>query len=238
MSEPTNLFWYSSVVVQLLFCMHLLWTRLARKHPIFTLYLGCSVVRSLIAVQFTVASNGALPRGYTYFWLWSEPVLLLLQIAVALEVHAGMWKEQADVVKPARTLLYFSLLTAVVFAAIPMKAELRRFSPVHLRAVMQFEFLSKRYVSTVLAVFLVLSAVLYLVTIRNSLKSSLLRHESMLAAYLGIYAICYFVGNMGWTTAPLINHYMLSALNSACATSHRCFLRALSGRSRKFFAQD
>ena len=95
MSEPTNLFWYSSVTVQLLFCAHLLWTGLAKQHPVFTLYLGCAVARSLAAFYFTAGHGSVLPISYTYFWLWSEPVLLLLQIAVTLEVHAGMWKEYA-----------------------------------------------------------------------------------------------------------------------------------------------
>lgn len=211
MSEPTNLFWYSSVAVQLLFCAHLLWTRLAKRHPIFTAYLGYSVLRSLIAMQFTVAANGALPRAYTYFWLWSEPILLLLQIAVTLEVHGAIWKEHT-VAQPARPLLYFALITAIVFAAVPMKVELSHFSPMRLQAIMQFEFLAKRYVSTVLAVFLVLSALMYLVIIRNSLKSSLFRHEGLLAVYFGIYAIAAFAINMGWGTTPLINHYTLSAV--------------------------
>ncbi len=212
MSEPTNLFWYSSVAVQFLLCLHLLWTRLVRLHPIFTLYLACSVIRSLIAVQFKVASNGALPLSYTYFWLWSEPVLLLLQIAVAFEVHAGMWKQHASLVKPVRPLLAFALLCAVLFAALPLKAELSRFSAVQLKVIMQFEFLAKRYISTVIAVFLILSAVLYLVVIRSNLKDRLFRHENMLAAYFGIYAMCYFTLNMGWWSAPLVNHYMLSAV--------------------------
>src|SRR5579864_8699285 len=212
MSEPTNLFWYSSVAVQLLFCAHLLWSRLAKRHPIFTAYLAYSVLRSLLAMQFSVSANGALPRAYTYFWLWSEPILLLLQIAVTLEVHGAMWKEHVAVARPARPLLYFSLITAFVFAAVPMKAELSHFSPMRLQAIMQFEFLAKRYVSTVLAVFLVLSAVMYLVIIRNSLKSSLFRHEGLLAVYFGIYAVAAFAINMGWGTTPLINHYTLSAV--------------------------
>jgi len=211
MSDPTNLFWYSSVAVQFLLCAHLVWTKLAKRHPIFTLYLGCSVLRSLVAVHYTAASNGALPLSYTYFWLWSEPVLQLLQIAVALEVHAGMWKEQEVIVRPARPLLFAALLTAIVFAAFPLKYELSHFSPIRLQAIMQFEFLTKRYISSVLCIFLVLSAVLYLVIIRNSLKSSLLRHESMLAAYFGIYAIASFAINMGWGATPLVNHYTLSA---------------------------
>jgi len=212
MSDPTNLFWYSSIAVQFLFCVHLLWTKLAKKHPSFATYLAYSVLRAVAAMQFTVASNGALPKSYTYFWLWSEPILLALQIAVTLEVHGGIWREQGSLVSSARPLLFFSLLTAIVFAAIPMKVELSHFSSVHLLAIMQFEFLAKRYVSSVLAIFLVLSALMYLVISRNNLKNCLLQHESMLAAYFGIYAIAAFAINMGWTSTPLINHYTLSAV--------------------------
>jgi hypothetical protein len=212
MSDPTNLFWYTSVAVQFLLCAHLIWTKLARRHPVFTLYLGCSVVRSLVAVHYTAASNGALPLSYTYFWLWSEPILQLLQIAVALEVHGGMWKEQEAIVKPARLLLFAALLIAITFAAFPLKFEIGHFSPMRLQAVMQFEFLAKRYISSVLCIFLVLSALLYVVIIRNSLKSSLFRHEGMLATYFGIYAIAAFAINMGWGATPLVNHYTLSAV--------------------------
>jgi hypothetical protein len=34
----------------------------------------------------------------------------------------------------------------------------------------------------------------------------------MLAAYFGIYAVCYFAVNMGWAKKTLTNNYMLSAL--------------------------
>jgi len=212
MAEPTKLFWYSSVAVQFLFCAHLLWTGLARKHPIFTLYLGCAVLRSFGAVIFALGYDGALPLSYTYFWLWSEPILIILQIAVTLEVHSGIWKDNTAVAKPVRTFLFFLLLMAILFAAIPLKAELGRFGTVRLQVMLQSEFLAKRYISTVLALFLVFSAVLFLVTIRHSLRSELLRHESMLAAYFGIYAIAYFTVNMGWTRTTLVNNFMLSAV--------------------------
>ena len=123
-----------------------------------------------------------------------------------------MWKEYASIVRQARPVLFFLLLTAIVFAAVPVKAELSRFGTIQLQVVLQFEFLAKRYVSTVLALFLGFSALLFLVVIRNSIKSNLLRHESMLAAYFGIYAVCYFTVNMGWAKKTLANNYMLSAL--------------------------
>lgn len=212
MAEPSNLFWYSSVTVQILFGAHLLWTGLAKKHPIFTLYLGCSVLRSLCAFYFTAGFGSVLPLSYTYFWLWSEPVLLLLQIAVTLEVHSSMWKEYEHVARPPKPVLYFLLLSAILFAAVPIKAELSQFGNIQLQVVLHFEFLAKRYISTVLALFLGFSALLFLVVIRNSIRSNLLRHESMLAAYFGIYAVVCFTVNMGWAKTTLANNYMLSAL--------------------------
>jgi hypothetical protein len=212
MTGPTNILWYSSVGVQCLFCLHLLWTRLAKRHPVFTLYLGCAVLRSLGAMHYTVMQGGALPISYTYFWLWTEPVLLLLQIGVALEVHAALWKDYRAIARPARPLLVFSLLTALMFAALPVSVELRRFSTARLQAILQCEFLAKRYISSVLAIFLMLSALLFFVVVRDSLKVILLRHETILAGYFAIYAVSYLIADMGWIKKTQVNNYMLSAL--------------------------
>jgi hypothetical protein len=212
MGEPANVLWYGSSAVQLLFCVYLLWTGLAKRHPVFTAYLGCTVLASLPALYFMAKSaDPRLPLSYTYFWLWAEPFLLVLAIAVAFEVHAGMWKAQASFVRQARPLLIFALLTAMLFAAIPIRAELSRFSAIRIETIMQFEFLAKRYISTVLAAFLLLSAALYMIVVRNSLKSELFRHEGMLAAYFGIVATAYFVADMGWKAKTLLNGFMASA---------------------------
>ncbi len=212
MTGPTNILWYSAVAIKFLFCVYLVWSRLARKHPFLTLYLAFAVLRSLGAMHFAGLSNGALSQSYTYFWLWTEPLLLLLQVGVALEVHSALWNDYQAVAKSARPLLLVSLLTALLFAALPVSAELRRSSAIRLQLIMRFEFLATRYLSTVLAVFLILSALLFLLAVRNSLKSNLFRHEGMLAAYFGIYAIAYLIVNTGWKRAIYVNNYMLSAL--------------------------
>jgi hypothetical protein len=212
MSEPTNILWYSAVAIKLLFCVYLVWTRVAKKHRLFTLYLACSVLRSLIAVQFPAMADGALPQSYTYFWLWTEPILLLLQIGVALEVHAALWKDYQTIARSARPLLFFALLTALLLAALPASGEIGRFSGVPLQAVMAFEFLAKRYISTVLAVFLVMSALLFVLVVRTNLKAGLVQHESMLTIYFGIYAVAFLIVNMGWKPVVLVNNLMLSAL--------------------------
>lgn len=212
MTGPTNLLWYSAVAIKFLFCLYLLWSGLVRRHPIFTLYLGCAVLRSLGAMQFPALADGALTQSYTYLWLWTEPLLLLLQVGVALEVHGALWKNHRTMAKSARPLLLFSLLTALLFAALPASAEIRRFSGVPLQVVMAFEFLAKRYLSTVLAVFLIMSALLFLLVARNTVKGSLFQHENMLTVYFGIYAVAYLVVNMGWRSVLLVNNVMLSAL--------------------------
>jgi len=212
MTGSTNLFWYCFVAVQFFGCVYLLSSRLAKVYPIFTLYLGAAVASCLGAVYFMRGAQGPLlPLAYTYYWLWVEPVLLLLQAGVALEIHTQLWKQHASLARPAQPLLVFSLLTAIVFAAVPLLGELRRYETTRLLAVMHFEMLVIRYVSSVLAIFLVLSAVLFFFAIRNSFKTLLFRHEGMLAVHFSIYAIVYLLINIGWTNADLANKYMLSA---------------------------
>jgi hypothetical protein len=213
MLDTTNLLWHGSLAVQLLFCLYLGWTRLAKSYPAFTTCLGCSVVRALAAMYFMRGAVGPrLPLSYTYFWLWSEPFWLLLQLAVALEVHAKMWKEYSSVLRQTRPLLLFALLTALVAAGMPVKAELSRAGTSPLIAVMHFEFLVTRYVSSVLAIFLILSATLFLIAVRNGTKSSLFRHEGMLAAYFAVYAMAAFLIDMGWVRTTLVNGYLASGL--------------------------
>ena len=213
MLDTNNVVWYSSLAVQLLFCMYLCWTRLATSYPAFTICLGCSVIRAFAAMYFMRGAIGArLPLSYTYFWLWSEPFWLLLQLAVALEVHARMWKEYSSVLRQTWPVLLFALLTALVAAGLPVKAELARAGPSHLVAVMHFEFLATQYVSSVLAIFLILSAALFLIVVHNGTKNNLFRHEGMLAAYFGVYAITAFLVDMGWVKTSLVNGYLASGL--------------------------
>jgi hypothetical protein len=213
MLDTTYLLWYSSIVVQFLFCLYLVWTRLAKSYPVFTIYLAVSVLSSLCGIYFMRGADGPrLPLAYTYYWLCAEPVILLAQIAVTLEVHAGMWKGHEAVVRQTRPLLLFALLTALVSAGIPVRAELLRAGSSHLIAVMQFGFLVTRYVSSVLAIFLILSAALFLIAVHNGTKSSLVRHEGMLAAYFGIYAVATLLAGMGWVRTTLVNGYLASLL--------------------------
>jgi hypothetical protein len=78
--------------------------------------------------------------------------------------------------------------------------------------VMHFGIQLTRYICSVLAIFLVLSAVLFLVTVGNGRTNSVLRHEGMLAAYFSIYALAAFLIDSGWVLADFVNGYYLSAM--------------------------
>jgi hypothetical protein len=213
MIDTSDVLWYSTLAVQTLFCAYLVWTHLAKNYPTFTASLGCGVLRSFAAMYFMKGAVGALlPLSYTYFWLWSEPFWLLLQIAVAFEVHAKIWKENASVLRHTRPLLLFALVTALAAAAIPLRTEATRAGTSRLILVMHFGIQATRYISSVLAIFLLLSALLSLAAVRNGARSSTLWHEGMLAAYFGIYAIAAFLIDAGLVRAIFVNGYFVSAI--------------------------
>lgn len=213
MLDTTNLLWYSSILVELLFCLYLIWTKLSKMYPIFTICLGFSVARSIAAIYFMSGGVGPrLPLKYTYFWLVDEPFWLVLQAAVAWEVHSKMWADHREVVRKTRPLLLFALLTAFTAAAIPARAEALRAGASRLVVVMHFGIQATRYESTVIAIFLVLSAVLYLIAVGNGQVSLEFRREGVIAAYFSVYAIAAFLIDAGLVRAMFVNGYFVSAI--------------------------
>jgi hypothetical protein len=57
-----------------------------------------------------------------------------------------------------------------------------------------------------------LSATLFLIVVHGGTSSSVFRHEGMLAAYFGVYAVATFLVGMGWSRAIFVNGYLASAL--------------------------
>jgi hypothetical protein len=213
MLDTTNLLWYGSIAVEFLFCVYLIWTEIARTYPVFSVCLGCSVLRALAAMYFMRgAVGGLLPLSYTYFWLWTEPFWLLLQLAVALEVHTKMWKDHRAVLRQTCPLLLFAFLTALLAAAVPIRSEAAHAGSSRLIMAMHFGIQATRYISSVLAIFLLLSAVLFFVAVRNVRTTSVFQHEGMMAAYFAIYAIAAFLIDMGWVRAIFVNGYFVSAI--------------------------
>jgi len=214
MIDTTNLLWYSEISVEFLFCLYLVWTKVAKYYPVFTLCLGSSVLRSLAAMYFMrgAAVRPHLPLSYTYFWLWTEPFWLILQVALALEVHTKMWKDYRAVLRRTCPLLIFALVTALVAAAIPLRSEAAHGAASQLIVVMHFGIQATRYISSVLAIFLLLSALLFLATVRDVRANRVFQREGIMAAYFAVYAIAAFLIDTGLVRAIFVNGYFFSAL--------------------------
>jgi hypothetical protein len=213
MIDTTNLLWYGEISVEFLFCLYLVWTKLAKYYPVFTVFLGSSVVLSLAAMYFMRgAVRPHLPLSYTYFWLWTEPFFLLLQVALALEVHTKMWKDYRAVLQRTCPLLIVALLIALAAAAIPLRSEAARGGASRLVLIVHFGIQATRYISSVLAIFLALSAVLFFVAVRDVSVDSVFQREGIMAAYFAIYAISALLIDTGWVRAIFVNGYFLSAL--------------------------
>lgn len=213
MLDTTNLLWYSSIAVEFLFCVYLIWSKLAKSYPVFTVCLGFSVLRSLAAMYFMRGAVGPrLPLSYTYFWLWDEPFWLLLQAALAWEVHSKMWMEHREVLRKTRPLLALLLVMALAAAAIPLRSEIAHAGTFPLITMVRFGITATRYISSVLAIFLVFSAVLFLVVVGGARFSNVFRHEGVMAAYFAIYAIAALLIDTGWVRTTLVNGYFVSAI--------------------------
>lgn len=213
MLETTNLLWYSSIAVQFLFCVYLIWTKVARSYAVFAVCLGYSVLRDLAGIYFMRGAIGwRLPLSYTYFWLAAEPVFLLLQIGLVWEVHTKMWLHRRDILAQTRPLLIFALLMALTAAAIPVRAESLHPGASRLLLVLHFGIQATRYISSVLAIFLALSAVVYFIVIGHGLADTVIRHDGIMAAYFAIYAIAAFLIDAGWVRTTLVNGYFVSAI--------------------------
>jgi hypothetical protein len=213
MIDTTNVVWYCSISVQFFFCAYLVWTGLGKAYPTFTVCLGCGMLRSVAAVYFMRGAVGSrLPLSYTYFWLWSEPFWLLLLVAVALEVHTKIRKDHRTVLRRTRPLLIVALFVALFAAGFPLLAEVNHAGAAPLITVMHFEIQATQYISSVLAIFLLASAVLFLLVVHDAWHSSIWRHEGMLAVYFGVYATAALIIEMDWIGTSLVNSYVAAVL--------------------------
>ena len=75
MIDTTNVLWYSSISVQFLFCVYLVWTRLAKGYPSLRGLSGCfgGSRRSARSISCEEPSGPVFLLAYTYYWLWLSP---------------------------------------------------------------------------------------------------------------------------------------------------------------------
>ena len=145
-------------------------------------------------------------------WLLLHILLLLLQIAVAVEIHGAVSGNYPQFARGARRLLYAGVAMALVAAAAPLRFETARIEGLPVQAAVQVVILAKRYISTVLAVFLVLSALVFSLLYGRQPDSILNRHRVITVAYFAAYALACLVANLEYARSNrFVNTYLLPA---------------------------
>ena len=183
----TEFIWYGSIGVQAALIARLMSAGLSREFPFFTSYLVISLTRTVLsAVAYPPASNGALPLAYTYFWLWTEPISLVLQTAVALEVHGAISSKEDG--RTARRILYIALAAAALVATAPLGDQSFRHGGITLVSVLQSMMRLKTSISTILAVFLIDRAAAFAIVPGALTRPRMGSHSGVLAMFFGLYA--------------------------------------------------
>jgi hypothetical protein len=180
--------WYASLAAQAVLLGRLQFIRIL---PIFRVYLLIALIRSGLLLALAGSS-------YTAVWTATEPVLLVLQFAVAVECLRRVRASYPDIGPVAEIVLWACSIAAMIACAVSIAPDLHNAD--WTRPVLTATAIAKRVLSTILAVLLV--AVLWSIRkIRAHVPRNTLAHARILAAYFGANAVPYalrYWGVLGW----------------------------------------
>ena len=162
MLDTTNLLWYGSIAVELLFCLYLIWTKLARTYPVFTVCLGLFGARDpWLPFTSCAALSGRGSLSLTpIFGCGRSRSGCCCRLRSRWKCTPGCGTTTRMSCAKRGLCCCLRFLMALVAAAIPVRAE-ARLAPAPRRLIAGDALRnswSTRYISSVLAIFLVLSA--------------------------------------------------------------------------------
>ena len=170
--------WYASLAAQAVLLGRLQFIRIL---PVFRVYLLIALIRS----GFLLALSGS---SYTAVWTATEPVLLVLQFAVAVECLRRVRVSYPDIGPLAEIVLWVCSIAAVIACAVSIAPDLHNAD--WTRPVLTATALGKRVLSTILAA--VLLAVLWSIhAMRSHVPRNTLVHARTLAAFFACIASAY-----------------------------------------------
>ena len=176
-----RLIWYASIAAQ----VALLWRLQAlRILPVFRVYLLIDLLCS--ALVLTVPRHES--SAYDTAWILSEPILLALQVGVAVECCRRIRANYPDIGRVGEIVLWVCSVGAVAACAVSITPDLNGAD--WTRPVLTWTALSKRWVSTILPV--LLAALLVCMRAVPSLAPrNTVVHARMLTGYFGLSAAAY-----------------------------------------------
>ena len=176
-----RLIWYASIAAQ----VALLWRLQAlRILPVLRVYLLVDLLCS--ALVLTVSRHES--SAYDTVWIMSEPILLALQVAVAIECCRRIGANYPGLGRVGEVVLWLCSIGAVAVCAFSIVPDLNGAN--WTRPVLTWTATAKRSLSTIVPVLLTALLVCMRAVPSHAPRNTLV-HARMLAAYFGTSAVAY-----------------------------------------------
>lgn len=166
--------------------------KLTRSFPVFIAFLLFDVLRS---VSLWWLGHSPFSRIYREIWISTEPVYLLLELLVVLELYRLLYRAYPGIQRFAGGLVLIGLIAATVITFGTVKFDLSRIG--WTLPTLQGLFLTKRVVCSVLGILVFITMALFP---RAPSAKNVLLHGWLLAALLNIAAVGFFAINVGTNT--------------------------------------
>lgn len=213
---------YVSTALECVVVVRLGTSRIWRQFVCFAAFLVADVIREGIFVSLAASPSSPL---YRRMWLTTEPLLLALQVAVAIELYRRLGAHYRNFGRIAPKLMTGAITAAAVLCAASITIDfptLRWSYP-----PMTIVIFAKRCTTFVLAAFLGCISVFFL-RFRLPFRSNVRNHAWILACYLLINSAGYLMLDLGSGSYPVGAALMI--LDAICFASWALLLSAAGER--------
>lgn len=206
--NSVQLLWWVSIVAESALLFALMRRDLYRIYILFTAYIAADIMVSLGMMWLVPNTNS---KAYARVWSVTEPVLILMQIAFAVELYLLISKHYRNFERVRPRLFWSCLLPALGISLLVLFIDM----PAHWKApLVQAIFLARRISTFALATFVVAVTVfrrIFPVPIRPNVTA----HRRMTTVYFLSNALLYFVMNLVPSLTNPAN-ILLMCLTGAC----------------------
>lgn len=209
---------YVSTALECAVVVRLFASGISRHFAWFVTFLAADVIREAVFVALNASPNSSV---YRRMWLTTEPLLLALQVAVAVELYRRLGSHYRNFGRIAPKLMTGAITVAAVLCAASITIDfpaLRWSYP-----PMTIVIFAKRCTTFVLAAFLGCISVFFL-RFRLPFRTNVRNHAWILATYLLINSGGYLVLDLGSRTYPVGAALMI--LDAICFLTWALFLSA------------
>lgn len=177
--------WWASIVAESVLLFFLVQRRLARTYKLFTAYISADILVSL-GMMWLVPDTHT--KAYTRAWEVTQPLLLVLELAFALELYLLISSHYRNFDRMRPRLFWTCLLPALGVSLLVLLVDM----PANWRnPLLQSIVVGKRVVTFALAAFVV-SVTVFLRIFRVPIRKNATAHRRIAAVYFLVAALHYF----------------------------------------------